>query len=158
MKRSWNPWVWFGFALTVASIIAYPVFFVRFPVTRDSPWAALLLMAVGIVLLATGIARAFRRPDAYRGKIFGSILGLLTALLVGVFLIAVFYVARQTPASHGAPKVGEVAPDFTLPDSQGHNVSLSSLLSSTFIPDPPVAGAGSGQAAAVALIFYRGYW
>lgn len=158
MKRSWNPRLWVGIALALASIVSYPLYFLRFPVMRDSPWVTLALLAVGVFLMATGLARAFRRPDAYRGKIAGSILGGLTILLVGLFLTSIFYLTRKLPASKDAPKVGEVAPDFTLPDSMQNNVNLASLLSSDFTPEPPASDAKSAKTAAVVLIFYRGYW
>jgi hypothetical protein len=159
MKRNWNLRTWMGFVLCLAAMVSYPTIFVRYPITRDFPWATLLLIALGIFLVASGVARAFRRPDAYRGKISGSILSVLTVLLVGFFLVEILYVTKRIPASHGAPQVGQIAPDFTLPDSKGNGVTLSSLLNSSFrADDRPTAGAASGRTAAVVLIFYRGYW
>jgi hypothetical protein len=152
MKRSWNPIMWTGFGLVLVAMASYPFVFARYPITRDFPWATLLLIAVAFILLATGVTRAFRQPNAYRGKITGSILTGLAVLLVGFFLTGIFYLTRQVPASHGAPKVGEIAPDFTLPDSTGQSVTLTSLLNS------PFAGDATSKTAAVALIFYRGYW
>jgi hypothetical protein len=116
-------------------------------------------MATALFLLASGISRAFRRPDAYRGKISGSILGVLAVGIVGFFLALTFYLGRNIPAAHGAPRVGETAPDFTLPDSKGNSVTLSSLVHSPFVADgQSAAGVASGRTAAVVLIFYRGYW
>ena len=159
MKPSWNPRIWIGFVLSIAAVFSYPLFFARYEITRDFPWASLLLLAVAVFLVATGVARAFQRPDAYRGKISGSILAVLTVLVVGFFLADIFYVTRLIPASHGAPQVGQTAPDFTLPDSKGNIVRLSSLLTSPFsADDQPPAGASPARTAAVVLIFYRGYW
>jgi len=159
MKRSWNGSVWAGFVVLLAGMLSYPTFFVRFPATRDFPWANLLIMAAGIALLGVGIARAFRRPDAYRGKIFGSVLGVAGAALLVFFCYGVFYTPRQIPASHGAPQVGQAAPDFTLPDSRNNPVNLSGTLSSAFAPNGATGSARSGdKTAAVVLIFYRGYW
>jgi hypothetical protein len=149
-KRSWNPILWVGFALVLVGFASYPFFFARFPITRDFPWANLALLALSVFLVCAGVVRAFRQPDVYRGKVSGSILGVLTVLLVGFF-----------PASHGAPKVGEMAPDFTLPDSQGNLVTLSAMLDSSFAPNgstSATAGTGSAQTAGTVLIFYRGYW
>lgn len=116
-------------------------------------------MAAAVFLLAGGISRAFRRPDAYRGKISGTILGVITVGIVGFFLLLTFYLGRRIPAAHGAPRVGETAPDFTLPDSKGNSVTLSDLVNSPFIADDQSAAASpSGRTAAVVLIFYRGYW
>ncbi|HEY6905755.1 MAG TPA: hypothetical protein VI216_15725 [Candidatus Acidoferrales bacterium] len=161
MKRSWNANIWIGFFLLLAGAFSYPLFFARFPATRDIPWANLAILALALILLGLGIARAFRRPDAYRGKIFGSILGVVAVALAVFFCYGVFYGTRETNASHGAPQVGQVAPDFTLPDSQGNLVTLSSLLTSPFAPNgstSPAAGTESGKPAGSVLIFYRGYW
>ncbi len=73
MKRSWNGLVWLGFVLAVAGAISYPLYFARFPVLRDVPWANLAIIAVALISIGVGISRAFRQPDAYRGKIFGSV-------------------------------------------------------------------------------------
>lgn len=159
MKRSWNPRIWIGFVLSLAAVLSYPLFFARYPITRDFPWANLLLMALAVFLVATGVVRAFRRPDAYRGKISGSILAVLTVLVLAFFLADLFYFTRLIPASHGAPQVGQTAPDFTLPDSKGDSVTLSSLLASPFAADGrPTAGTAPAKTAAAVLIFYRGYW
>jgi len=159
VKRSWNPRTWAGLVVCIAAFISYPTFFVRFPITRDYPWATLVLMVLGLYLVGGGIARAFRRPEVYRGKVFGSILGVLSVAIVGLFLFGIFHLTRMLPASHGAPQVGQVAPDFTLPDSQGNDVTLSKLLDSPFTAAGSAgAGAAPAKTTAVILIFYRGYW
>jgi hypothetical protein len=159
MKRSWNPALWIGFALVLVGIISYPTFFIRFPLTRDFPWANLLLLAVAVCLLAVGMLRAYKLPDAYRGKISGPILAVLSVLLAGFFLVEIFYVPKQIPASQNAPRVGQIAPDFTLPDSMGRAVTLSSMLNSPFgTNDWPVTVPASDKTAGAVLIFYRGYW
>jgi hypothetical protein len=140
-------------------MVSYPAVFARYAITRDFPWVTLFLIALGVLLTASGVALAFRCPDAYRGKISGSIVGVLTVLLVGFFLFEIFFATKRIPASRGAPQLGETAPDFTLPDSEGNNVTLSALLDSSFSTDDrPTYRAGSGKTAAVTLIFYRGYW
>jgi hypothetical protein len=159
MKRSWNASVWVGLALVLAGIASYPLVFIRYAMTRDFPWASLLIMALGLVLLGVGIARAFRRADAYRGKIFGSVLGALSVALAAFFCYGVFYGTRLPVSSHGAPQVGQAAPDFTLPDSRNVPVNLSGMLNSPFAPNGAVESAVSGdQTSGVVLIFYRGYW
>ena len=133
-----------GFAL-----VSYPMLFARYPVTRDVPWMNWLLFAIGLGLVGAGIVRAYRSPERYRGRVLGPILGVLSLAVLGLFLFMTLSFARQLPASAGAPKVGEKAPDFTLPDSQGRPVRLSSLLGSP---------GGGAPGAWVILIFYRGYW
>ncbi len=159
MKRSWNPILWGGFALVLAGTASYPFFFIRFAVTRDFPWANLLLLAVAACMLAVGVLRAFKRPEACHGKVSGPILASLSVLLIGFFLVSIFYIARNLPASKNAPRAGEIAPDFTLPDSTGHTVTLSSLLNQPFgTNDWPVTAAATGKTTGAVLIFYRGYW
>jgi len=89
-----------------------------------------------------GLFRAFGRPQLYRGKIFGSIFLAITVLLFAFFAYVTFYVLKQVPLSAQAPRVGEKAPEFSLPDQNGKQVALADLLS----PNGAV------------LIFYRGFW
>src|SRR5262249_30217452 len=126
MKRSWNWAVWAGASLVCLGVISYPLYFVRFPALRDFPWANLPMLTLGLMLIALGLMRAFRNADQFRGKIFGSVFAVLALALSGFFLYGIFIGARHVlPPSIGAPQVGQVAPDFTLPDSRSHPVSLT---------------------------------
>jgi hypothetical protein len=138
-----------GFLLCGIALLSYPLFFAQFPATRDIPWANWLLFVLGLGMVGVGLARAFRQSERYRGRIAAPIFGLLSLAVLGFFLFMTLSLARQLPQSAGAPKVGERAPDFTLPDSQGKPVRLSSLLA-----EPGSAAPGTW----VLLIFYRGYW
>ena len=144
--------MWAGFFLVLTGLLSYIPIFALFPITRDFPWVNLLLFAAGGVLLFTGLRRAFRQPQLYRGKIFGSILIVLSVAGVGLFAYGLFYVGRQLPASAAAPRLGQKAPDFSLPDQNGKLVALAELLSA------PPDGTTSTKANGVLLIFYRGYW
>jgi hypothetical protein len=152
MKRHWNILLWAGFFLVLAGLLTYIPIFALFPITRDFPWANLLLFAAGGVLLFAGLRRAFRQSELYRGRIFGPILAVLSVLGVGMFAYGLFYMGRQLPASATAPRPGQKAPDFSLPDQNGKLVTLSELLSS------PPGGSTSTKPNGVLLIFYRGYW
>jgi hypothetical protein len=66
-------------------------FFARFPITRDFPWANLLLFAVGGICLVVGLYRAFGKAQVYHGKIFGPILTTLAILMFGFFSYVLFY-------------------------------------------------------------------
>ena len=50
MKRRWNWPIWVGFLLVAARAVSFPLLFINFPVTRDFPWANLLLFAAGLTL------------------------------------------------------------------------------------------------------------
>ena len=145
MKRRWNWPILAGFVVIVTGLFSYE-FFARFPITRDFPWANLLLLGIGIAFLLVGLFRAFGRPQIYRGKILGSIFAAIAVLVVALFSYGIFYVLRQVPASTGAPRVGQKAPDFLLLDQNGNPVGLGDLLRGPSGPKP------------VALIFYRGFW
>ena len=142
MKRKWNWPIWIGFVVAAAGLSSYE-FFARFPITRDFPWANFLLFGIGGALLIFGLFRAFGRSQVYRGKIFGSIFAALVVVCVAFFSYVIFYMLHQVPASTGAPRVGQKAPDFFLIDQNRKPVGLGDLLSNS-------KGA--------LLIFYRGFW
>ena len=148
LKR-FNWQIWAGFLLSIVAFLSYTIFFINFPVTRDFPWANLLLFAIAVVLLFLGIRRSFAPGRSLLSKIVGSILAALGVLVFGLFIFAIFILARQLPASAAAPKVGQKAPEFSMVDSNGKQVSLAELLST------PVNGKAPKG---VLLIFYRGYW
>ena len=147
--RRFNWPIWAGFLLSLIAFISYFLVFVWFPVTRDFPWANLLLFAFAAVLLVLGIRRAFSPDRPRRSKILGAILTALSVAIFGFFIVAIFVIARRLPASHSAPQISQKAPDFTLSDTNGKPVSLSELLAS------PVNGKSPRG---VLLVFYRGYW
>jgi hypothetical protein len=148
-KANWLPWV--GLLLSVVAALSYPLVFYRFPVTRDVPWVSFLLFGLALAALAVGLKRAFARQPAYRGKISAPILTVLSVALLALFSFGVLVGSKNLPASLGAPKVGQKAPDFTLPDASGRQVSLAQLLAE------PV-GAAARRPQGVLLVFYRGYW
>jgi len=118
--------------LSLAAIGGYIVF-LRVPAVRNHP--ALYLVAFAIATAIAGVAtwRAARWPNFVA-------LGLSVALLIlgGVFN----FVLAKIPASPTVLRVGEPAPDFTLPDASGAPVSLASFRDRT----------------PVVLVFYRGSW
>ena len=143
-RINWPLWV--GFVLTIAAFLTYFFVFVEFPITRDFPWVNLLLFVVALVLIFMGLRRGFAsdRPHPVRSKIVTSIFATLSVVILGLFIFIIFIGGRWLPASKGAPQVGQRAPEFTLPDANGNQVSLNELL----------ASAPKG----VLLVFYRGYW
>jgi flagellar biosynthesis component FlhA len=151
--QRFNWQIWAGFLLSLAASLSYPFVFVRWPLTRDFPWATLLLYGVAAVLLVVGVRRAFASGRALKSKIAASILATLSVVIIGLFLFSILIMARWLPAAHGAPQVGQKAPDFALADANGKTVSLSELLSSPINLQQP-----SSKPRGVLLIFYRGYW
>ena len=147
--KNFNWPIWAGFVLSVIAFLSYPFFFVNFPVTRDFPWANLVLFLITGVLLFWGIRRSFAPGRSRLSKVLGSIVTTLGVLIFAFFIFTIFIAARELPASTGAPKVGQKAPEFSLVDSNGKQVSLAELLST------PVNGK---TPKGVLLIFYRGYW
>ena len=147
--QRFNWQIWAGFLLSVAALLSYAFVFVRWPITRDFPWANLLLFGIALVLLFVGVKRAFGTGRRTISKIASSIVAVLGVLVLGFFLFTFFVAAKWLPAARGAPQVGQKAPDFTLSDTSGKSLSLSDLLSSPLKGRTPKG---------VLLIFYRGYW
>ena len=143
--------LWLGFVLSLAAFFTYFTIFIWFPVTRDFPWANLLIFLVALVLIFMGVRRGFAsdRPHPTRSKVVTSIVATLGVLIAALFVFSYFVVGRWLPASKGAPQVGQRVPEFTLPDTTGRQVSLNELLTA------PVNGSAPKG---VLLIFYRGYW
>jgi len=71
---------------------------------------------------------------------------------LGIFLV-VSAGAAQQPQFARAPKVGQKAPEFTLPDTTGKPVRLSELLTELRDGNP-----GAEKPRWLLLMFYRGYW
>jgi hypothetical protein len=149
--RKFNWFLWAGLLLSLIAFFSYFSFFVWFPVTRDLPWANLLLFAVAGALLLAGVRRAFApdRPHPIRSKILAAVVAAVSLAVFGFFIVATFIIARNLPAAQGAPQVAQKASDFSLSDTSGKSVSLSELLASSV---------NGKQPKGVLLIFYRGYW
>jgi hypothetical protein len=147
--RRFNWQIWAGFLITVFALVSYPFIFVNWEVTRDFPWANLLLFVLALVFLFIGVRRAFQPERRLISKIAAPILAALSVLILALFIFVTFIESRRLPPSANAPQLGQKAPDFTLPDINNRPVALSELLSQP-IDNRPVKG--------VLLIFYRGYW
>jgi hypothetical protein len=145
-KRTLAPWL--GLLLTVLGLSSNGLPFIGFP-AASVPWISLLLSLTGFAVVLICLWRAFGKSAVDAGKISGSVAAALS-LLVLAGSISFFWGARHIPAESGAtPQVGQPVPDFTLPDSTGHSVSLVQLFS---------VSAGNKAPKALLLVFYRGYW
>jgi hypothetical protein len=147
-EKRGNRVLWLGLLLTVLGPLSNGLYFLGFPAAAVV-WITLLLPAIGMVLLLIGVRRAFGQSSVYRGKVWGSLAAGLSVLVLAAS-VGFFFLSRRLPQpSAGTPPVGQRAPDFTLPDSEGHPVSLSQVLAGSNAGAPPKA---------VLLVFYRGYW
>jgi drug/metabolite transporter (DMT)-like permease len=141
--------IWTGFLLTLFAFVSYPFIFVRYPVTRDFPWANLLLLAIALFLVVIGVRRAYSPGRTPFAKIAASLVAVLSVAVLTFFLFLVFVLTKHLPASHGAPQIGQKVPDFTLSNQNGNSVSLATLLSYPLNGNRPKGAL---------IIFYRGYW
>ena len=143
--------LWAGFGLSLVALTSY-VLLVN--VTQAVFWPSLLLSVAAAALLVSGLKRARREPQTYRGKIAGPILTTLGVLVFCLFGFTTYEISKAIPAARNAPQVGQRAPAFSLVDANGKNFSLNQMLAT------PLANAGgAGQATkGVLVFFYRGYW
>jgi AhpC/TSA family len=119
-------------AVSLGAAFAY-FWFLRLPAIRNHPALYLGGFALGAAIAAVAVWRSARWPNI-------AALAFSVALLVlGTYFNFVF---ARLPAAGAGLKVGEAAPDFTLPDATGAPVTLAS-----FRDQRPVV-----------LVFYRGYW
>ena len=148
MKRiNWQ--IWTGFVLSLLAALSYAFVFARWAITREFPWANLVLFAIALVFLFLGLRRAFKPDKGVVSKIFSSLAAAFGVFLLAVLLFMFFVMGRWLPASTGAPQVGHKAPAFTLTDPNNKPITLAQLLSEPLNNQPPKG---------VLLIFYRGYW
>ena len=63
--RRWNWHLWAGFLICLVGFASYPVFFVKFPVTRDVPWVNFLLLAAGLAMLFYGLTRVGQQAPEF---------------------------------------------------------------------------------------------
>jgi hypothetical protein len=147
-ERRRNSALWLGLILAIVALLSQGLFFLKVPGQNALPWISLALATAAVILVLVGVKRAFFQPQLYRGKIAGSIITVISILLFAVTVFG-FVTARKIPGTAGVPQVGQKAPDFTLADTNGQNISLAQLLST------PV---GNAHPKAVLLVFYRGYW
>jgi hypothetical protein len=140
--------LWMGLLLTVLGVLSNGLPFISFP-AGPVPWISLLLSLIGFVVVLIGLWRAFGQSTIYKGKLSGSIAAAFSLLFLAAAIVF-FWSARHIPAeSATAPQVGQRVPDFTLPDSTEHSVSLTQLFTSSAGKEPPKA---------LLLVFYRGSW
>jgi fumarate reductase subunit C len=154
MKRFWNWRLWSGFGLSLVGLVGYVVLF---SLTYEVLWPlvpSVLLLAVAAMLLISGLRRAFREPQSYRGKVSGPILSILAVVVLAAFIFVTHATYKAVPSARNAPKVGQHAPEFVLVDSRGQKTSLAQMLAAPITDSTGATRATKG----VLVVFYRGYW
>ena len=137
--KNWRLW------LSIIGFLGYPLFFSRFPITRDVPWVSYVLFAIAIVLIFSGARGAFGTGATTGRKVVALIVTFIGVAIPALFIFGILVFAKMLPHSSNAPAVGAKAPGFALPDTNHQTVALSQLLAA-----PGANG--------VLLVFYRGYW
>jgi peroxiredoxin Q/BCP len=123
-----------GVAVAIGALAAY-VLLLRVPTVRNHPEGSVVALGLAVVLAVVAVRTARgRRWPAWVA------LGLTGLLFIGAAWFN--FVGARVPSGATALRLGERAPDFTLSDSTGRPVTLSSLRG----------------AKPVVLVFYRGYW
>src|SRR3982074_626491 len=93
--------IWTGLLLSLFALLSYPFIFVRWPLTRDFPWANLLIFCVAALLIFIGARRAFAPERRKRSKILALILTTLSAAVLGLFVFSFFIASRWLPGARG---------------------------------------------------------
>ncbi|MBD88978.1 MAG: hypothetical protein CL940_01400 [Deltaproteobacteria bacterium] len=112
----------------------------RFAGFSENPWVLTTLMGICGVASVLGAWR--RRHTAQvllrRTLLFGAFLAVMGNLNYAHY---VYYYSHTVPDAELAPKIGERAPDFTVPDPSGGAWSLKAFEGTPFL-----------------LVFYRAHW
>ena len=120
--------------VAIGAVAAYALL-LRVAVIRNHPEGYVVAFGLATALAALAVVRArARRWPARLALGFSSLL-----LVAGAWCN---FVGARVPVTPTTLRVGEPAPDFTLPDSAGRPVSLAD-----YRGKKPVV-----------LVFYRGYW
>ncbi len=150
-KKFFNWRLWAGFTLSLLAVLIYILLLQQ---TRSIFWGSLALFVISALLIISGLKRAFGQPQAYRGKVAGPVLALLSVVLLGGFGWGAHLASKLFAKALHAPQVGQKAPDFTIVDDHGNPTTLAQLLSTSM----PNASAGAQHPKGILLVFYRGYW
>jgi hypothetical protein len=125
-------WALLSLAVALGSVVGYFAF-LHVAAIRNHPALYVAGLAIATAIAAVASWRAARWPNLAALAISGLL------LVLGGYYNFVF---ARLPATSSALRVGEAAPDFTLPDAAGRPVTLSSFR----------------ERAGVVLVFYRGAW
>lgn len=120
--------------VAIGAVAAY-VLLIRVALVRNHPEGYVIACALATALAALAVVRA--RARRWPGWVALTLSSLL--LVAGGWFN---FVVARVPDTPTTLRVGERAPDFTLPDAAGRPVSLVDYRSKK----------------PIVLVFYRGYW
>lgn len=134
-----NHALWLGPLVALVGFLSYFLFFARWPLFRDFPWANLLLLAAALVLSGLGMRRAWARGG---WRIAAGIVGVaFSALLVVGLLFYAFVLSYQLPSPGLAVAEGEPFPAMVRVAHDGREVDTGTDLGGRTI-----------------VVFFRGHW
>ncbi|MGH7289597.1 MAG: hypothetical protein ACREJT_00200 [Myxococcota bacterium] len=120
--------------IAFAAIALYFAVFLNYPITRDVPWASLLMLAIALGASAVGFARSRRKLLAGAGL-------ALTLFLGSSFVWYCYVLSYELPSAELALDVGAPVPAVVLRDDRGQDVELAALSRGKLV-----------------LVFFRGHW
>ena len=108
------------------AFFTYFAVFVWLPLTRDFPWANLLIFLLAAVFLVMGVRRGFASGVSYPLENYHFDRRHAESRSYRTLRVCSLRWCRWLPPSK-ARQVGQQAPDFTLTDTTGKQVSLTEL-------------------------------
>jgi hypothetical protein len=96
--------IWAGFLLRWMALLSSCLIFVWFPVTRDVPWANLLLLGIAAALVLMGVRRACAPERPRRATSAGVALATLSVAMCGGFVCATVMLARRCSLRIARPR------------------------------------------------------
>lgn len=131
--------LWIAPLLSVAGLVSYFTFFVRWPSLRDTAWLNLGIGVVAVGLSLWALRAAWRRRWPWR--VAGVAGALVSVAAVGLLVAYTQFISYGLPSTEGVVAVGEGLPDLTLQSYDGTPVDLARAAQEPMV-----------------LVFYRGFW
>src|SRR5262249_3280952 len=103
--RGWS--IWAALSLSPLTWLHLPIVVVKWPATRDVPWVNLLLFAVSVGALVSGLRHAFAPGGRRLLRIVLAVpLAAVSGFMLANFVMMAIVNPRRLPGSAGAPSVG----------------------------------------------------
>lgn len=136
---TWNHALWLGPVLAVAGFLSYYMFFVTWPIFRDTAWLNLLILGVAGFISIHGMRRGWSQG---LWRKFAGVAGTtLSVLLTGVLMYYCYVLSYQLPSTDLVITEGKPLPAMRLEANDGRLIDIGEV--------------GRDQ---LILVLYRGYW